>query len=146
MAVNMLNRDNVKWFVNGTYQGGTDREFKAIHIYDIEKRVIAIFKKDIETNRGRFVTTCELDDDENKELFRTGNFGGGKDWFSGKVKNLLPKQTVVDTFENDIVNKSSVTKITSIDEVSNPGFTPISSFENDIMNVTPIDNSQFDNP
>lgn len=42
--VDMPNRDNVRWFENGTYQGGTDREFEAIYIYDLDKQVIAVFK------------------------------------------------------------------------------------------------------
>jgi hypothetical protein len=28
----------------------------------------------------------------------------------------------------------------------NPGFTPMSSFESDVIGITPIDNSQVDNP
>ena len=69
---------------DGTYQGGTDREFEAIHIYDLDKKVIAVFKK----STGKFVTTCELTAKEDAELKATGNFGGGKGWFSGQVKNL----------------------------------------------------------
>ena len=34
--VDMPNRDNVRWFEDGTYQGGTDRGFEAIHIYDLD--------------------------------------------------------------------------------------------------------------
>ena len=40
--VDMPDRDNFKWFENGTYQGGTDREFEAIHIYDLDKKVICL--------------------------------------------------------------------------------------------------------
>ena len=111
-VVDMPNRDNVRWFEDGTYQGGTDRGFEAIHIYDLDKQVIGVFKK----LTGKFVTTCQLDRDEHNELLETGNFGGGKSWVSGQVKNLPPQQTPVDTFESDV------------------------------MGITPIDNSQFDNP
>jgi hypothetical protein len=33
-----------------------------------------------------------------------------------------------------------------MDKNSSPGVTPINSFENDVMGITPIDNSQFNNP
>ena len=145
--VNMPNRDNIRWFEDGIYQGGTDREFKAIHIYDLDKRVIAVFKK----STGKFVTTCQLTEKEDAELKATGNFGGGKGWFSGQVKNLPPQQNVesdltpVDTFESDVMG---MTPISPMDEnlSPNPGFTPMSSFESDVIGITPIDNSQVDNP
>lgn len=134
--VNMPNRDNVQWFEDGTYQGNTSREFEAIHIYDLNEQVIAVFQK----STGKFVTTCKLTPEEDAELKATGNFGGGKGWFSGQVKNLPPEQRSVNTFESDVVSR--------MDENSspNPGFTPMNSFESDVMNITPIDNSQFDNP
>jgi hypothetical protein len=110
--VNMPNRDNVQWFEDGTYQGATDRGFEAIHIYDLDKKVIAVFRK----STGKFVTTCQLLDPEHDELINTGNFGGKKGWLNGQVKNLPPQQTAVNTFESDV------------------------------MGITPIDNSQLDNP
>jgi hypothetical protein len=137
--VNMPNRDNVEWFENGTYQGGTDRGFEAIHIYDLDKQIIAVFEK----STGKFVTTCQLDRDEHNELQATGNFGGGKGWLSGKVLNLPPQQTAVNTFESDV---TGITPISPMDENSSPGFTPTSSFESDVMGITPIDTSQSNNP
>ena len=139
--VDMPNRDNVRWFEDGTYQGNTSREFEAIHIYDLDEQVIAVFNK----STGKFVTTCKLTTKEDAELKATGNFGGGKGWLSGQVKNLPPKQTAVNTFESDV---TGITPVSSMNENSspNPGFTPMSSFESDVMNITPIDNSQFDNP
>ncbi len=137
--VDMPNRDNVQWFEDGTYQGGTDREFEAIHIYDLDKKVIAVFEK----STGKFVTTCQLDLDEHDELLEIGNFSGEKGWFSGKVKNLPPQQTTVNTFESDVMG---MTPISPMDENSSTGFTPTSSFESDVMGRTPIDKSQFDNP
>lgn len=137
--VDMPNRDNVQWFEDGTYQGGTDRGFEAIHIYDLDKKVIAVFKK----STKKFVTTCQLDGDEHDELLETGNFGGGKGWFSGQVKNLPPQQTAGNTFESDV---TGITPISPMNENSSPGFTPTSSFESDVMGITSIDQSQFDNP
>ena len=138
--VDMPNRDNVQWFENGTYQGGKDREFEAIHIYDLDKRVIAVFKK----STGKFVTTCELTAKEDAELKATRNFGGGKGWLSGKVLNLPPQQTAVNTFESDV---TVMTPISPMDENSSPNqeFTPLNSFENDVMGITPVDDSQIDN-
>lgn len=66
---NMPYRKNIQWFDNGTYQGNTDRGYKAVHIYDLDNRVIAVFKK----STGQFVTTCRLDPDEHTELLNTGN-------------------------------------------------------------------------
>ena len=116
-----------------------DREFGAIHIYDLDKKVIAVFKK----STGKFVTTCQLDRNEHDELLETGNFGGGKGSYSGQVKNLPPQQRGVNTFESDVLGMTPVNKM---DENSSPGFTPTSSFESDVMGITPIDKSQFDNP
>lgn len=40
--VDMPNRNNVEWFKNGIYQGNTDLEFEAIHIYDLDKLEISV--------------------------------------------------------------------------------------------------------
>jgi len=146
-VVDMPNRENVLWVDDGMYQAGTDREFKAIYIYDMDKRVIAVFKKDT----GNFVTTCQLTEKEDAELKATGNFGGKKDWFSGQVRNLPPQQNVesdftpVATFESEVMG---ITPISPMDKNSSPnqGFTPTNSFESDVMGITPIDDSQVDNP
>ena len=66
----MPNRPNVKWFDNGMYQGVTKRGYPAVHIYDLDNQVIAVFKKET----GQFTTTCRLTLKENDELLRTGNF------------------------------------------------------------------------
>lgn len=142
--VDMPNRNNVLWFEDGMYQAGTDREFEAIHIYDPDKRVIAVFKK----ATGRFVTTCQLGREEETKLLKTGNFGGKTGESSGKVKNLPPQQTAMNTFESDVtgMTPSSPMNISPMNENSSPGFTPTSSFESDVMGITPIDESQFNNP
>jgi len=102
--VDMPNRENVQWFDDGMYQAGTDREFEAIYIYDLDKRIIAVFKK----STGSFVSIRQLDAKEDAELKVTGNLGGGKGWFSGQVKNFSPV-TPMNSFESD------VTDITTID-------------------------------
>jgi hypothetical protein len=113
------------------YQGGTDREFEAIHIYNKDTRVIAVFRKDAEN----FVTTCQLTEEEDFELKATENFGGDENCDSGQVKNLPPEQiSPVNTFESEVMD---VTPMMSLDENSSPnqGFTPINSFENDVMDI-----------
>ena len=96
----MPNRDKVEWFVNGTYQSGTDRQFEAIHIYDPSNQIIIVFEK----STRKFVTTCQLTPDEAIELRATGNFGGGENWFSKQAKNLPPLQN----FESDIMGMTPI--------------------------------------
>lgn len=139
LIVDMPNRENIIWFENGTYQGGTDRGFDSIHIYDADKQIIAVFKK----SNGKFVTTCQLDGPEHEKLLKTGNFGGVGGLSSGQVKNLPPQQTTVNTLENDV---TKMIPIHPINENSSPGFTSASSFEDDVMSITPINKTQFDNP
>ena len=112
--VDMPHRPKAIWFDQDdvTYQRGTDREFPAVYILDDDTKVVAVFNK----QTGNFVTTCQLTEKEETELKSTHNFGGGKEWFSGKVNNLPPK-----------------------------GITPINMFENDVMGITPVDDSQIDN-
>lgn len=135
----MPHRPNAMWFDQDdvTYQGGTDREFPAVHIFDDDTKVIAVFNK----QTGNFVTTCQLNPKEVTELKATHNFVSEKGWVSGQVKNLPPEQTAKNTFESD------VTGMTPINENSSPntGFTPTSSFESDVMGITPIDDSQINN-
>jgi len=97
----MPHRPNAIWFdqEDVTYQGGTDREFRAVYILDDDTKVVAVFNK----QTGNFVTTCQLTRDEAIELKATHNFGGGEGWFSGKVNNLPPKDiTPITSFENDV--------------------------------------------
>ena len=128
-VVDMPNRDNVKWYENGTYQAGTDREFEAIHIYDLDKQVIAVFKK----STRKFVTTCQLTNKEDAELKATGNFGGGEGWFSGQVQNLPPQQGSVDTLQQGSVDKPQQGSVDTSHQ------TPVNTFESDITGITPID-------
>jgi hypothetical protein len=43
--VNMVNKENSVWFDQRMYQGGTERGYGSMNIYDQDKRVIAIYKK-----------------------------------------------------------------------------------------------------
>ena len=105
--VDMPHRPNAIWFDqdNVTYQGGTDREFPAVHIFDDDTKVVAVFNK----QTGNFVTTCQLTEKQETELKATHNFGGGEGWFSGKVNNLPPKGiTPINSFENDVMGITPV--------------------------------------
>lgn len=85
--------DAIQWFDNGTYQGVTSRGYDTIIVSDTEERIAVVFKK----LTGEFSTTCRLDDDEHTELLETGNFGGGKDWFSSIAKNISKKNATTNS-------------------------------------------------
>lgn len=73
--VNMPNRKNIIWFDDGMYQGGTERGYDSVHIYDRETRVIAVFKKQEDGEYSQFSTTCKLTPLEETHLFESdGNF------------------------------------------------------------------------
>ena len=48
--------------------------------------------------------------------------------------------------QNWVSEGIGITPISSMDENSSPGFSPTSSFESDVIGITPIDNSQSNNP
>lgn len=84
--VDMPNRENVQWIINGTYQVDSKRGFEAIHIYDPSTQIIAVFEK----STSRFVTTCQLTDLEVDDLKATGNFGGREECIGlGKLRICL---------------------------------------------------------
>jgi hypothetical protein len=144
--VDIPNRPNVLRYENGTYQAGTEREFDAVLIYDQEKRIIAVYEK----LTGNFVTTCELNQDEDMELKATGNFAALKNGPGGEFTNLTPNlyfrsdMTPVNTFESDVMK---MTPMSPMGEYlsAGPGFTSLSSFESDVMGITPRDSSEFNN-
>ena len=57
--VNMPNRKDIVWFENGGYQKGTERGYDSVNLYDKDKRVIAIYKKQ-ENGEYLFSTTCKV--------------------------------------------------------------------------------------
>ena len=92
---NMPLRKEISWYF-GVYQEGTNKSFDAVFLYDPQTRVIAVYSLDDVYAPGDsvndiadFVTTCQLNDVEEKRLFATGNFGGGPEWFN-KGKNSPP--------------------------------------------------------
>ena len=86
--VNMPNRKDIVWFENGMYQGGTERGYDSINLYDPATQVIAVFKKD--ENGGRFTTTCQLNAMEDDHLLESGgNFVTEKNLKNPEALSIL---------------------------------------------------------
>ena len=128
--VNMPNKANIVWYTDGQYQGGTDHGCASVNLFDPDTNIIAVYEKQPDGS-NLFLTTCTLTETERDHLKSTnGNFVTDK---------ILEQQ-------NWVSESMEVTPISPMNENSSPGFTPTSSFESDIMGITPIDNSQLDNP
>ena len=69
--VNMPNRKDIVWFDNGMYQGGTERGYDSVNLYDHETQVIAVFRKQ-ENGECLFSTTCKVSAKEEAHLFESG--------------------------------------------------------------------------
>ena len=125
----MPNRENIVWYTNGQYQGGTARGCDYVNLFDPDTNVIAVYEKQPDGS-NLFLTTCTLTDRENDHLKSTnGNF---------VTEKILDQQ-------NWVSEGIGITPISPMDENSSSGFSPTSSFESDIMGITPIDNSQSNN-
>ena len=68
--VNMPKRENILWFDDGMYQGGTDRGYDSVNVFDKETNTIAVFRKDENGEYNRFTTTCTLTKTE-REIYST---------------------------------------------------------------------------
>ena len=92
--VKMPNRKDIQWFDNGMYQGGTERGYDSVNIYDPETRVIAVFRKAENGEYSRFTTTCRLTEIERKHLFESGgNFVTEKNLKNLEVFPILKNLT-----------------------------------------------------
>jgi len=92
--VNMPNRKEIIWFDNGMYQGGTERGYNSVNIFDKETDTIAVFKKDENDEYSRFTTTCTLTEIERKHLFESGgNFVTEKNLKNLEVFPILKNLT-----------------------------------------------------
>lgn len=128
--VDMPNRENIVWYTDGQYQGETPRGGDCVNLFDPDTNVIAVYEKQPDGS-NLFLTTCTLTDREEDHLKSTnGNF---------VTEKILEQQ-------NWVSGDMGITPISLMDENSSPGFTPTSSFESDVMGITPIDNSQSNNP
>ena len=86
-------RPNAIWFDQDdvTHQVGTDLEFPAVHIFDDDTKVVAVFNK----QTGNFATTCQLIEKQETELKATHNF---------PPKGITP----INSFENDVMGITPV--------------------------------------
>lgn len=111
----------IRW--DGTFQGGTNRQYPAIHIIEPETRRIVTFRQDTR----KFITTCIMTEEEWLEIQGDEkNFGDSKGWFSGQVRNVPPK-TPLESFS-----------VTGAEQ------TPVNSFEQDVQQITPVNNFEND--
>ena len=72
--VDMANRENIIWYTDGQYQGGTDRGCDCVNLFDPDTNVIAVYEKQPDGSY-LFLTTCKLVRSEVKHLRNSnGNF------------------------------------------------------------------------
>lgn len=92
--LNMPNRKNTIWFDNGMYQGGTDRGYDSVNLYDPDTDVIAVFRKRSNGQYSLFATTCKLTDME-RDFFLSsgGNFVTEPNLKDPKVLPILKNLT-----------------------------------------------------
>lgn len=95
--VNMPKRENIVWFDDGMYQGGTDRGYDSVNVFDKETDTIAVFRKDENGEYSRFTTTCTLTEIERKHLFESGG-----NFVTEAVLNNQKTLTII----NPITNKN----------------------------------------
>jgi len=92
--VNMPNRKGIIWFDNGMYQGGTERGYNSVNIFDKETNTIAVFRKDENGEYNRFTTTCTLTQMEREYLFNSnGNFVTENNLLNSEVFPILKNLT-----------------------------------------------------
>jgi hypothetical protein len=94
--VKMPEREGIQWFDNGGYQKGTKRGYDSVNLYDKDKRVIAIYKKQ-ENGEYLFSTTCQVTEIEETHLLQNnGNY------LTEAVLNNQNALTITGTNTNDL--------------------------------------------
>jgi hypothetical protein len=68
----MPNRKYIIWFNDGMYQGGTERGYDSVNLFDKETDTIAVFKKQGNGKLSLFTTTWTLTEMEQNHLFKSG--------------------------------------------------------------------------
>ena len=72
--IDMPNRENIVWYTDGPYQGGTASGCDCVNLFDPDPNVIAVYQKQPDGS-NLFLTTCALTDRESDHLKSTnGNF------------------------------------------------------------------------
>ena len=57
--VDMPNNQDIVWYTDGQYQGGTQRGCDSVNLFDPDTNVIAVYQKQPDGSR-LFLTTCKL--------------------------------------------------------------------------------------
>ena len=94
----MPNRKEILWFDDGMYQGGTERGYDSVNIFDKENKVISVYKKDENGEYSRFTTTCEVTAKEEAHLFESGG-----NFVTEAILNNQKALTII----NPITNKNN---------------------------------------
>jgi hypothetical protein len=94
--VKMPEREGIMWFDNGGYQKVTKRGYDSVNLYDKDKRVIAIYKKQ-ENGEYLFSTTCEVTGKKEAHLLESGG-----NYLTEAVLNNQKALTITDTNNNDL--------------------------------------------
>ena len=94
----MPKRKKIVWFDNGMYQGGTERGYDSVNLFDNETNTIAVFKKPEDGTDIQFSTTATLTKAEREYLFNSGgNFVTDNNLNNPEIfpmlKNLTNKET-----------------------------------------------------
>ena len=91
----MPNRENIVWYTDGQYQGGTARGCDCVNLFDPDTNVIAVYEKQPDGSY-LFLTTCTLTERESGHLESTnGNF---------LTEKMITQQNAVSTNIHDSTN------------------------------------------
>ena len=91
----MPNNQDIVWYTDGQYQGGTQRGCDSVNLFDPDTNVIAVYQKQPDGSR-LFLTTCKLVPAEIKHLENSdGNF---------LTEKMINQQNAVSTNIHDSTN------------------------------------------
>ena len=65
--IDMAKKQNIVWYPNGQYQGGTPKACKSVNLFDPDTRVITVYEKQPD-GRYMLLTTCTLTPTEIEHL------------------------------------------------------------------------------
>lgn len=96
--IDMPNRQNIIWYTDGQYQGGTPRGCDCVNLFDPDKNLIAVYQKQPDGS-NLFLTTCKLTQMEGDNLKATnGNF---------VTEKILKEKSAVSTNIQDNTNNNN---------------------------------------
>jgi hypothetical protein len=96
--IDMPNRQNIIWYTDGQYQGGTPRGCDSVNLFDPDTNLIAVYQKQPDGS-NLFLNTCRLTSLEVKHLKDTnGNF---------LPERMIKQQSAVNTNIQDLTNTNN---------------------------------------